>query len=182
MVVGCVLTWKFSSRHPLMAVVRCKHFIPSDSSLCDRVQILTCQHCRTTVAVVADFICPCCRKPTTNVPLPIDEEMLVPMLSNESYRSDVIMNRIFMIASFICAGMQIVSLIRHSVTRHLAVAGGNSLEHLAGFAEIFDTISVSLSLQVLGSAFGLGAGNLKLSCIVCNIVCCVFCILISLRV
>ena len=176
------MKWHVTRRCRVILIVRCKHIIPSGSSLRDRVQILTCQHCRTTVAVNADFICPSCRKPTTNVPLPIVEETLVPMLSNESYRSDTIMNRIFMIASFICAGMQIVSLIRHSVTHHLAVAGGNPLEHLAGFAEIFVTISIALPLQVLGSAFGLGAGNLKLSCIVCNMVCCVLCILISLLV
>lgn len=168
--------------NPVSLVVRCKHIIPSGSSLRDRVQILTCQHCRTTVAVDSDFICPSCRKPTTNVPLPIVEETLVPFVSIASYRSDTIMNRVFMIASFICASMQIVSLIRHAVTHHVAVPGGNPLEHLAGFAEFFVTVSIALPLQVLGSAFGLGAGNLKLSCIVCNIVCCVLCILISLLV
>ena len=84
-----------------------------------------------------------------------------------------------MIASFIVAGLQVVSLIRHSITHHSPVMG---LDHLAGFVEFLVTIAIALTLQVVGSAFGLGVGTHKKSCIVSNIVCCAFCILLSVIV
>ncbi len=44
----------------------------------DCVQIFTCQHCRTKVATGSDCICPNCRKPTIDVPLPAAEAPLPP--------------------------------------------------------------------------------------------------------
>lgn len=81
-----------------------------------------------------------------------------------------------MIASFIMAGVQIVSLIRHSVTHHQPVMG---LDHVARPVEFFATVAIALLLQVVGSAFGLGAGSFRIACIVSNIVCCVICMLLS---
>lgn len=140
------------------------------------MQILTCQHCRTTVAVSSDFICPSCSRHTTNVPLPLAQETLEPIVSSSGYRPDTAMNRVFMIASFIMAGVQIVSLIRHSVTHHQPVMG---LDHVARPVEFFATVAIALLLQVVGSAFGLGAGSFRIACIVSNIVCCVICMLLS---
>ena len=143
-----------------------------------RVEILTCQHCRTKVAVGSDCICPSCRKPTTDVPLSIAEDRSPPAVFPAVQIPDT--NRGFGIASFFCAGLQIVLLIYIAITHRQPVAGGNPLEHLAGFVGVFTTIAVTLPLQVIGSAFGLGAGSFKIPCIVFNMVCCAICVLLSL--
>ena len=163
--------------HRVSLAVRYRDSVSRKFSWGHGLQILTCQHCRTKVAVSSESICPSCRKPTTDVPLPIVEEL--PTLSRPKTisRPDTIMNRVFMIASLICAVLQIVSLIRHSVTHHQP---GSGLDQFSGFVELWITVAVALPLQVLGSAFGLGAGNMTIYCIVWNIACCGICILLSL--
>jgi len=138
------------------------------------VQILTCQHCRTKVAVGSDCICPSCRKPTTDVPLPAAEAPLPPSVVVDVQILDTNTNRIFRTASFVCAGLQVVLVITIAISHWQPVVGGNPLEQLAGIVEVLTIIPVLLLLQVIGSAFGLGAGSFKIPCIVSNIVCCAF--------
>jgi len=83
-------------------------------------------------------------------------------------------NRIFRTASFVCAGLQVVLVITIAISHWQPVVGGNPLEQLAGIVEVLTIIPVLLLLQVIGSAFGLGAGSFKIPCIVSNIVCCAF--------
>ena len=135
------------------------------------MQILTCEHCRTRVAVGSDCICPSCRKPTTHVSLPIAEDSLLPVVFPEVRISDTNANRFFRIASFFCAGLQVVLVIAVDYSHRQPVPGGNPLEYLIGFFDLLTIIPVLLLLQVIGSAFGLGAGSFKIPCIVSNIVC-----------
>jgi hypothetical protein len=138
------------------------------------VQILTCQHCRAEVAVNSDSICPSCRKPTTDVPLPAAEAPLLPTVASDVQLPDTNTNRFFRIASFVCAGLQVVLILMIAVSHYQPVVGRNPLEQLTGFVEVLTMIPVLLLLQVIGSAFGLGAGRFKIPCIVSNIVCCSF--------
>jgi len=62
-------------------------------------------------------------------------------------------------------------VITIAISHWQPVVGGNPLEQLAGIVEVLTIIPV---LQVIGSAFGLGAGSFKIPCIVSNIVCCAF--------
>ena len=138
------------------------------------MQILTCQHCRTKVAVGSDSICPSCRKPTTDVPLPAAEERLPPAIFPAVQIPDTNTNRVFRTASFFCAGLQVVFVITIAISHRQPVAGGNPLEQLAGFVAVLTMIPVLLLLQVIGSALGLGAGSFKIPCIVFNIIRCAF--------
>ena len=136
------------------------------------MQILTCQHCRTRVAVGSDGICPSCRKPTTDVPLTAAEAPLPPSVVFDVQIPDINTNRVFRTASLFCAGLQVVLVISFAVSHRQPV--GDGLGQVAGFFEAMTIIPVLLLLQVIGSAFGLGAGSFKISCIVSNIVCCAF--------
>jgi hypothetical protein len=138
------------------------------------VQILTCQHCRTKVAVGSDCICPSCRKPTTDVRLSAAEAPMPPSVVFDVQIPDTNTNRVFRTASFFCAGLQVVLVISIDIMHSQPVVGGNPLEQLAGFVAVLTIIPVLLLLQVIGSAFGLGAGRFKITCIVSNIVCCAF--------
>ncbi len=136
------------------------------------MQFLTCQHCRTKVAVNSDRICPSCRKPTTDVPSPIADDSFTPADIHQDKLSDTNANRVFRIASFFCAGLQFVLVTTIAVPNRRPVIGGNALEHLVDFVEVLTIIPELLLLQVIGSAFGLGAGSFKITCIVFNIICC----------
>ena len=138
------------------------------------MQILTCQHCRTRVAVGSDCICPSCRKPTTDVPLSAAEAPLPPSVVFDVQIPNTNTNRVFRTASLFCAGLQVVLVISFAISHRQPIGGGNPLEQLAGFFEVMTIIPVLLLLQFIGSAFGLGAGSFKISCIVSNIVCCAF--------
>ena len=138
------------------------------------MQILACQHCRTRVAIGSDCICPSCRKPTTDVPLSIAEDSLPPVVFPEVRIPDTNANRFFRIASIFCAGLQIVLVIAVANSNRQPVPSGNPLEYLAGFFDVLTIIPFLLLLQIIGSAFGLGAGRFKIPCIVANIVCCSF--------
>ena len=147
------------------------------------MQILTCQHCRTKVTVGSDGICPSCRKPTTDVPLPAAEAPWLPTVVFDVQIPDTNTNRVFRTASFFCAGLQVVLVITIDIMHRQPVVGGNPLEQLAGFVAVLTIIPVLLLLQVIGSAFGLGAGSFKIVCIVFNILCCAFfatCVLLRL--
>lgn len=147
------------------------------------MQILTCQHCRTKVAVNSDCICPSCRKPTTDVPLPAAEAQLLPTVVFDVQLPDTNTNRVFRTASFFCAGLQVFLMLMIAISHLQPVVGPNPLEQLTGFVEVLTMIPVLLLLQVIGSAFGLGAGKFKIVCIVFNILCCAFfatCVLLLL--
>ena len=138
------------------------------------MQILTCQHCRTRVAVGSDGICPSYRKPTKDLPLPEAEARLPHSVAVDVQIPDTNTNRVFRTASFDCAGLQVLLLITVAILHRQPVVGGNPLEQLAGIVGVLTIIPVLLLLQVIGSAFGLGAGSFKIRCIVFNIVCCSF--------
>jgi hypothetical protein len=123
------------------------------------------------------FISIDCRRMTTNASLPPAQGTSDATVSDSPCRPDTSINRGFLVASFVVAGLQVASLIRHSITHHTPVMG---LDHAARFVEFLVTFAIALSLQVVGSAFGLAAGSQKTACIAGNIVCFVFCILLAM--
>jgi hypothetical protein len=99
------------------------------------------------------------------------------VMSDEPQRAnspDTNTNRVFRTASFFCAGLQVFLMLMIAISHLQPVVGRNPLEQLTGFVEVLTMIPVLLLLQVIGSAFGLGAGSFKIPCIVSNIVCCSF--------
>lgn len=138
------------------------------------MQILTCQHCRTRVSLGSDCFCPSCRRQTTDVPLHAAEAQLLPTGVFDVQLPDSNTNRVFRTASYFCAGLQVVLMLMIAISQLQPAVGRNPLEQLTGFVEVLTMIPVLLLLQLIGSAFGLGAGSFKIPCIISNIVCCSF--------